>query len=85
MFVLATFNNRTHALQFSNQLKSKGVSVKIINMPREISSSCGLSVMFNYQHLNHARVVVGSNKFSSFRGFYLKKHNGNTFLYEKIN
>jgi len=85
MFILATFNNRTHALQFSNKLKSDGVGVKIINMPREISSSCGLSVMFNYQYLNIARSIIANNRFASFRGFYLKKNNGNMFVYEKIN
>ena len=85
MFVLATFNNRTHALQFSNQLKIMGISVKIINMPREISSSCGLSIMFNYQHLSKAKTIINTNNYASFRGFYLKKQNKNMFVYEKIN
>ena len=85
MFVLATFHNRTHALQFSNQLKAIGVSVKIINLPREISSSCGLSVMFNYQNLNKAKSIMNSNHYASFRGFYLKKQNKNMYVYEKIN
>ena len=85
MVVLATFNNRTQALQFSNQLKGMGVNIKIINTPREISVSCGLSVMFDFKMLPKARVVINSNKFVSFRGFYLKKDNGRMFYYEKTN
>lgn len=85
MFVLAVFNNRTQALQFANQLKSKGVNIKVINTPREITTSCGLSVMFAFNDMNKARVVINSNKFLSFRGFYLKKENRSIFHYEKIN
>lgn len=85
MMVLATFHNRTQALQFSNQLKGMGVNVKIINTPREISTSCGLSVMFSYNSINKARVVINSNRFASFKGFYLKKDNGRMYIYEKTN
>jgi len=85
MFVLAVFNNRTQALQFSNQLKAKGVVVKVINTPREITTSCGLSVMFDFSVLNKARIVINSSKLLSFRGFYLKKLMGSAFYYEKIN
>ena len=83
--VLATFHNRTQALQFSNQLKAMGVSVKIINTPREISTSCGLSIMFKVVDMVKARVVINSNKYASFKGFYLKKDNGRMFFYEKTN
>ena len=83
--VLATFHNRTQALQFSNQLKGMGVNVKIINTPREISTSCGLSIMFKISDLTKARVVINSNRFASFKGFYLKKDNGRMFYYEKTN
>ena len=85
MYVLATFHNRTHALQFSNQLKGYGVSVKVINTPREISTSCGLSILFQYKYLDRARVVINSNRFVSFRGFYVKKESGRMFTYERTN
>ena len=83
--VLAAFRNRTQALQFANQLKSMGGSIKIINTPREISTSCGLSIMFDYRGINKARVVINSNTFTSFIGFYLKKNNGRMYTYEKTN
>lgn len=85
MYVLATFHNRTHALQFSNQLKAMGVGVRVINTPREISTSCGLSIMFDYKQLSRARVVINSNRFVSFKGFYLKKEMGRHFVYERTN
>lgn len=85
MFVLAVFNNRTQALQFSNHLRGKGVNVKVINTPREITTSCGLSIMFDFNNLNKARIVINSNKLTSFRGFYLKRENNRMYSYEKIN
>lgn len=83
--VLAAFNNRTQALQFSNQLRAMGVSVKIINTPREISTSCGLSIMFKFLDIAKARAIVNGARYASFKGFYLKKDNGRTFIYEKTN
>ena len=83
--VLATFYNRTQALQFSNQLSGMGVRVKVINTPREISTSCGLSIMFDLKALAKARVVINSNKFVAFKGFYIKKNNGHMYYYEKTN
>ena len=62
-----------------------GVGVKIINTPREISTSCGLSIMFDYNNINRARVVINSNRFVSFKGFYLKKEIGRRFVYEQTN
>jgi len=85
MQVLATFHNRTQALQFASQMRAMGINVRIINTPREISTSCGLSVMFDFKSLNRARVVINSGKFTSFKGFYLKKENGRMFYYEKTN
>lgn len=85
MTVLAVFNNRTQALQFSNAIKSFGVQVRIINTPREITTSCGLSVMFDYININKARVVVNSNRLVALRGFYIKKQVGYNINYEKIN
>ena len=84
MQVVAVFHNRTQAMQFANGLKPFSV-LKIINTPRDISVSCGLSVLFNINNLNKARIVINSGKFNSFGGFYLKKDIGFRFIYEKIN
>lgn len=83
--ILATFHNRTQAFQFFNKLKANGVSVRIINSPREITTSCGLSVMFDIRYLDVARAVINGERFASFQGFYLKKNMGRMYVYEKIN
>lgn len=85
MMVLAVFNNRTQALQYSRLLKGIGVSVRIINTPREITNSCGLSIMFSYKDLNKARIIINSNRLVAFRGFYIKKEMGFNIVYEKTN
>ena len=82
--VLAVFNNRTQALQFAGVLKGMTRNVRVINTPREISVSCGLSVMFSEQNLKQARVIINGGKFSSLRGLYIKKNNGRMYYYEKI-
>lgn len=85
MYIFATFHNRTQALQFASSLKAMGVNNKIINTPREISTSCGLTIIFDYKQLNRARALINSQKYMSFRGFYIKKEYGRHYSYEKIN
>lgn len=69
--VLAVFQNRTQALTFSRNLVKFSVKTKIVNTPRELTSSCGLSVEFDYINIKQARqcLLIGDN--NSFSGFYI--------------
>lgn len=42
--IIVVFRSRAQALSFSSALSAHGVSGKIVNTPRALSSSCGLSV-----------------------------------------
>ena len=56
--IIAVFNNRNQALQFASILKRIGVRTKTINTPRDLSVSCGISVVFENKFLGHARMVL---------------------------
>ena len=56
--IIAVFNNRNQALQFASTLKRLGIRTKTINTPRDLSVSCGISIVFSGKALGQARMVV---------------------------
>lgn len=76
--IIAVFNNRNQAMQFASFLKRMGVGCKTISTPRELSVSCGLSVVFAYSNMVQANYVLKSSRFTAFGGFF-KIVNNNVF------
>ena len=56
--IIAVFSNRNQAMQFASVLKRIGIRTKTINTPRDLSVSCGISIVFENKHLGQARIVV---------------------------
>lgn len=56
--IIAVFSNRNHAMQFASYLKRLGVKSNTINTPRELSVSCGISVVFSVKYLGQARMLI---------------------------
>jgi hypothetical protein len=56
--IIAVFNNRNQALQFATTLKRLGIKNKITDTPRELSTSCGISVIFDGGFLGRAKLVI---------------------------
>lgn len=68
--VLAVFRSRTETLNFASILRSYGVPCSIVNTPRSINVSCGISVKFGQQYSQTAKMIVMRRGFSTFAGFY---------------
>lgn len=84
MEVLAVFQNRTQALNFSRNLSRYNVTTKIINTPSELSTSCGLTVVFKYENFAKGVHCFRSGKYFSFVGFYGKKTVGGRITYTNL-
>lgn len=69
--ILAVFTNRNHTMQFSSYLKRLGVRNKTINTPRELTVSCGISILFLEKDFSQARFILSKGNFGSFKGFYI--------------
>lgn len=50
MHCLATFETTHMALKFEKHLKKMGYDVRIVPVPRELSSSCGFACRFPCEH-----------------------------------
>ena len=60
-FILFTFYSTHLALEFERTLKSKEIYVKLIPVPRKISSSCGLAGKIEKKDLSEVKEICEEN------------------------
>ena len=60
-YILFTFYSTHLALEFERTLKSKEVYVKLIPVPRKISSSCGLAGKIEEKDLSKVKEICTEN------------------------
>ena len=56
--IIVVFNNRNKSMQFASYLKRMGIPNKTVNTPRELSVSCGISVIFNGRYLSKVKELL---------------------------
>lgn len=56
--IIAVFNSRNKALQFATALRKMGVKNKSVDTPRELSASCGISIIFDAGALSRAKLIL---------------------------
>ncbi|MGM0437782.1 MAG: DUF3343 domain-containing protein [Bacillota bacterium] len=61
-FILFTFYSTHLALEFERTLKSEDIFVKLIPVPRKISSSCGLAGKIKEDELSEVKNICEENK-----------------------
>ena len=81
---IVTFESTTHAIKGEKILKDLKLKFKTIPTPREISSSCGLSIRFDLNDLNIVNNTINANNLAV-KGIYryIKRDSAN--IAEKIN
>ncbi len=68
--ILAVFRSRTETLTFASLLRSYRVPCSVVNTPRSINVSCGISVKFEAGYADDAKKILSRRSFSTFAGFY---------------
>lgn len=74
-YTIAVFTTRRDAMSFFDFLTNNGIYASIINTPREISTSCGISVKFLFNNLNRIKSIA--MKYINFVAFYQVEENNN--------
>lgn len=57
-----TFKSVSYAMKFETALKNQEIIIKIIPVPRSISSSCGLCVRFNIADMDKLNAIISQYK-----------------------
>lgn len=68
--LLAVFRSRTETLNFASILRSYRVPCNIINTPRNINVSCGISVKFYERDIQMVNQILSRRSFDTFAGIY---------------
>lgn len=73
-FYVITFNSTHHAIKGEKILLNKGLDIRTIPTPREITASCGLSIKFSSELLKEVKSIVEENKLDIKGIFEIKKN-----------
>jgi len=74
-FNLISFESTHMAIKSEKLLKEVDLDIRIIPVPREITSSCGLSLRINPKDYEESRAILDKNKIEM-SGCYLVKKIG---------
>ncbi len=80
-YLIISFKNRNNLYPFINLLKKFGIPSGIINTPRNISSSCGLSAKVEYRFYNNVLDILSKSNHDGLIGIFLLSRIG---LHEQI-
>ncbi len=72
MNYLAPFRSRSEAFRMSRALNERHIASAIINTPRSLGVSCGLTVVFDSSHLDTVKEIVSSLSLGSLQGIFRK-------------
>lgn len=61
-FGYITFKSVSYAMKFESAIKKQDINIKMIPVPRSISSSCGFCVRFNLEILDKIMEEININK-----------------------
>lgn len=74
--LLFAFRSRTQSMKIYDTFRVRGVSCEIINTPREVSASCGLSVTVPAEDAERALGIYDYYKPDTLIGIFLKDERG---------
>ncbi|MBR2499202.1 MAG: DUF3343 domain-containing protein [Clostridia bacterium] len=83
-FVVVAFRSRAHTVKFAEFMRANGVSVEIINTPKEAGVGCGLSVKVSKSVFTAVKRAVQVASLNSFAGFFLVTQVGGKRLVRTI-
>jgi len=69
-YLIAVFRARTETLSLANILRSYNVPFKIVNTPRRLNVSCGISVQFPITARSIAEEILKRRRFDTFAGIF---------------
>ncbi len=80
-YLIIAFKSRNDLQSFARTIRLYGINVSIVNTPRSVSVSCGLSARAEYRYLNTIKTALTQTDLTSFIGIYAVTRNG---VYEQV-
>ena len=70
MYILVTFRSQNNTMSFYQIIKSYGVSARIVQTPRQVQVSCGVSVRVPYGSQGIVMDILSRRRFDTLVGVY---------------
>ena len=80
-YIIVSYKSRNNLISFAKLVNRNGIPTQIINTPRSVAISCGLSIKTEYKYFNQIIKYIHSSNFSGFLGVYLVNK---TIAFEQI-
>ncbi len=80
-YLIIAFKSRNNLQNFVKTLRLVGITATIINTPRSISVSCGLSARTDYRYLNSIISLLKQTNTETLLGVFAVTRNG---VYEQV-
>lgn len=78
IYCIATFHSTNYALDFEKKLKAEGIDVKLMPVPRQVSSSCGTAAEYPCELRERIRLICEAEgiELDSFHEIEKKENKG---------
>lgn len=80
-FLIIAFKSRNNLYNFNRILRQYNVNTKIVNTPRSVSISCGLSIKTDVHSIGLIKTILSTNNIEGFLGIFMVNRN---FGYEQV-
>ncbi len=83
-FLILAFKSRNSLYSFNKLLRQYNINTMIINTPRSVSISCGLSIKADYRELGMIKTILQQSNVDGFLGMFTINRAGGFEQVERI-
>ena len=69
-YTVVVFSSRSETMQFYNVIKNSGLFCSVINTPRTLSASCGVSTKIDNRLIQPGIMIIHKLNLRTFKGIY---------------
>lgn len=69
-YIVVVFSSRSDTMQFYNIIKRYGLYCSVINTPRSLSASCGVSTKIDARLINQSMQIINTMHSTTFKGIF---------------
>lgn len=70
-YTIVVFSSRNETMRFYKIVKNYGLFASIINTPRKLASSCGVSCKIDSRLISYSINIIRQEKYQTCKGIYL--------------
>ena len=82
--LIISFKSRNSLYMFAKTMRANGITTSIINTPRSIAISCGLSIKTEMRYFSILLILLKQSKISDFIGMFSELKNETSIHYERL-